>query len=281
MIYYNGDYMVLLIIDDISEREKQKKMLQEKNEQLFSSIRYAERIQKALLPESSELAGYFKDYFLFYEPKEIIGGDFYWGACVGDKSVAVVSDCTGHGIPGALITMLGISGLNDIVKAQKETRPDVILNKLRNQIIDQLTNSASPDSVEGMEISICTIDHHSKEVWFAGANQKIIHASNGDISEINGDTIPIGSFKREYKYTLKKFTYRKNDMLYLYSDGYKDQFGEAVDKKFGKRRFHQLINDINNTNLLYQKKAVINTFQDWKGNVEQVDDVTFLGILLN
>jgi serine phosphatase RsbU (regulator of sigma subunit) len=281
MINYNGDHMALLIVDDITETEKQKAMLQKRNEQIYSSIQYAERIQRALLPDQTELEKYFEDFFLFYKPKEIIGGDFYWGARVGGKSVVSVSDCTGHGIPGALITMLGITGLNEIVKAQKETRPEVILNKLRSKILHQLNNSESIDNQDGMEIGICTIDHHSRRIWFAGANHEIILVNNSVINKFKGNPFSISPFKKEQNYTVKKIDYKPGDMLYLYSDGYKDQFGEEIDKKFGKKRFYRLIDRIKDLNPFRQKQIVINTFKNWKGDVEQVDDVTFLGIMLN
>ncbi len=255
-----------------------EKMLGEQNEEISISFRYAERIQKALLPDEKDFKELFADYFLFYRPKNIVGGDFYWTSERGEHTILSVGDCTGHGIPGALITMLGISALNDIVKSQKETHPNVILKKLRGQIVGELNESDNLNHYDGMDIAICSVNPNSQSFMFAGANSSILVVRQNEMIEIKGNNMPVGPFWDDTDFTVREIGYQPGDMIYLFTDGYKNQFGQRIDKKFGKQRFKELIRNIRHQNLDEQKRAMQENFNQWKGNKDQVDDVTVLGV---
>jgi len=279
-IQYQGEKMVLLIVDDITENEKQKRFLEEKNAQIYSSIRYAKRIQTALLPSRQEMEAYLKESFVTYFPRNIIGGDFYWLAKVDNKTVVAVGDCTGHGIPGALLTMLGIYSLNDVVKGKKETDPSKILKYLRDQIVHDLDHSKKLSLHDGMDISICSIDNDEAKIHFAGANHKIALVNDSNLHEISGDKIPVGYSAMEKEFTIQTIKYQKDDMIYMFTDGYKDQFGGERNKKMGKKNFKHLLRKISQKELYDQKSTLEYSFHKWKNKKEQVDDVTVLGFRL-
>lgn len=278
-IHYQQEKMVMLIVDDITKNEKQKRFLKDKNEQIYSSIRYAKHIQNALLPSKQELKSHLGEYFVIYAPKSIIGGDFYWTAEVDNITITAVGDCTGHGVPGALLTMLGIYALNDIVKGQKKTDPARILNYLRDQIVHDLNRSKSLKSEDGMDMSICAIDKDAQKIHFAGANHKIIYI-NSKLHEIGSNKIPVGYYTLNKEFTKQTINYQKGDIIYMFSDGYKDQFGGVNDKKLGNKRFKQLLQKMSGQKMDEQKSSLEDTFRKWKGKKEQVDDVTLLGIRL-
>jgi len=279
-IQYQGEKMVLLIVDDITENEKQKRFLKDKNEQIYSSIRYAKHIQTALFPSRKEMKSHLGEYFVMYSSKNIIGGDFYWTAKVDNITVVGVGDCTGHGVPGALLTMLGIYALNDIVKGKKETNPAKILNYLRDKIVHDLNRSKSLKSEDGMDMSICAIDKDEQKIHFAGANHKIVYVNDNNFHELIGNKIPVGNYTLDKAFTRQTINYKKGGMLYMYSDGYKDQFGGVKDKKLGNKSFKQLLQRTSRQETDEQKSTLEHTFKKWKSNKEQVDDVTVLGVHL-
>ncbi|GEM_PF-6918643 len=280
-VSYQGERMALLIVDDVTEREKQKQRLNRQNQEIYSSIRYAERIQNAMLPDDSVLKENLSPYFLFYKPQQIIGGDFYWTQRLDQTTLISVADCTGHGIPGALITMLGITALNDIVKGRQVVQPHFILNELRSQIIEELNSSAEQNQQDGMDISICAIHPREKKLYFAGANSRIILVHQGEPLEIKGNNMPVGAFVDSRDFTLHQIDYHPGDMLYMFSDGYQDQFGGPYHKKFGKKQFRQMLHEIHQQGLQNQKNFITQRFEQWKGNHEQIDDVTLIGMQLN
>ena len=274
---YEDEDMILLIIDDITELEKQKQALKERNNQILSSIRYAKRIQDGLLPGRHELLHTLQDCFLLYQPRDIIGGDFYWATQAGNKTVIAVGDCTGHGIPGALLTILGITTLNEIVKANSITAPDEILNKLREQVINELYNLENTDIQDGLDISVCTIDTDKKVLQFAGANNDVLYNHNNEIKEIKGDKMPVGRYDTNEDFKLKEYNYTAGDTIYLFSDGFKDQFGGNRNKKYGKKRFKNILKNINNKDMQAQKDILETVLKNWKKSHEQIDDIIVLG----
>jgi serine phosphatase RsbU (regulator of sigma subunit) len=281
-IVHEGTTMVMLIVDDITEMEKQKEAIRAKNEEIMSGIRYAKKIQDALLPARQELLHALHDYFLLYRPRDVIGGDFYRTIRKDNKTILAVGDCTGHGIPGALLSMLGITGLNEIVKANGITRPDEVLFKLRTQIISELTNHDEEHLPhDGIDIAICTLDHDDRRLQFAGANSNIFFARNGKMSEIKGDRMPAGIYHQMNAFSLQEIAWEEGDMLYLFSDGYKDQFGGERDKKFGKKRFAELLAQVSLQNIMRQKEMLDKTLDDWKGHKDQVDDILVMGVRLD
>jgi len=255
-------------------------MLNQSNDETLSSFRYAKRVQKALLPDEKNMKKLLGDYFLIYQPLNIIGGDFYWAARKKDHIMVSVADCTGHGITGALITMLGINALNEIVRNQDEYQPDIILNKLRSLIVGELNESDNLNHFDGIDISLCSIHPKSKTLQIAGANNQILLVRQKEMVEIKGNNMPLGPYWDEKDFTLRKVEYEAGDIIYLFTDGYKDQFGEKIDKKFGKKRFKDLIRHIRSKDLSEQKKTLEENFQQWKGEKEQVDDLTVMAVKL-
>ena len=254
--------------------------LNTKSSDIEESIQYAKKIQDAILPGNYDLFYALRDYFLFYQPRDVIGGDFYWVTTRNNIVVLVVGDCTGHGIPGALLTMLGTSALNDLVKDKNIIMPDEILNKLRQQIISVLYNSDQTETQDGIDISVCTIDYEKKILYFSGARNDVFFIHNGNMQELKADKMPIGRYLKMDRFTLKEFNYAKGDLIYLFSDGYKDQFGGKDGRKLGKKRFRELIRNIHFRDMAVQKEILSTQHITWKGLNTQVDDIVVLGVRL-
>ena len=316
----------------------QKNEIEKVHEELRDSIFYAQRIQNALLPDQTNIHERFSDHFIFFKPKDIVSGDFFWWSFVevDNTTVIAVSDCTGHGIPGGFMSMLGISLLREIVNKEYVTHPGVILRKMRREIIKSLKQELDNDinlsrMKDGMDMALISINHETNELQFAGANnplyiikpviadkQKkhsnlsdktviarrndeaispnneqivtpppsahnddlILAMTNNDygLYEVKPDKMPIAIYERMDKFTNHKIQLEKGDQLYLFSDGFADQFGGPKGKKFKYKPFKQLI--INNCQLTMseQKEALEKSFNEWIQGYEQVDDVTVVGI---
>lgn len=281
--------IVLLILVGfmIYSRFKSKNVLteklQKKNEAVTNSINYAKRLQAALLPSRFTLLDTFKEVFVLYKPKDIVSGDFYWFSRKGNLTIVAVADCTGHGVPGGLLSMMGNTLLNEIVNQKNITSPKEILVHLNRSIVETLgqknVNLKTQD--DGMDIGILVFDKDSQEVTFAGANHSLTIVSSGKAETIYGDLFGIGGFIKNIS---KDFSEQKlgpmspNSMLYMYSDGYFDQFGGPEHKKFMSRRFINLLTEESAKPCDDQKKALEETFNNWKGDEPQIDDVLILGI---
>ncbi len=274
---------------------KQKDQLLKKTTKITSSIKYASRIQKAMLPTESVLNKHFDDYFVFYRPKESVSGDFFWLNEVGDskrpslfqkripdeekKIVFSVVDCTGHGVPGAFMSMLGDAYLNQIIGVQKIYEPEQILYEL-HKVIRHTLQQHETDNNDGMDMSICVVDRKNETLKFAGAKNPIVYIQNEEMYRINGDLASIGGLQKEKE---RHFTGHTIDVsvptcVYMYSDGYQDQFGGKHGRKFMAKPFRQMLYDNHKLSFDKQKENVINTFKKWKGReYSQMDDVTLVG----
>lgn len=260
--------------------------LEKQNQEIRDSINYAKNIQLALLPSSDYIDDFFPDRFVFYKPKDIVSGDFYWLNKVDNQIIVAVADCTGHGVPGAFLSMLGISFLNEIVNKNKILRPDLILNELRNMVITVL-NKNKREVNDGMDISLVVINLEDKMAQYAGAFNPLfvvrnnLETSTFEIISVDGDRMPIGLYiKNNEPFLNKQIQLQKNDSIYLFSDGYSDQFGGTRDnkQKFMKKRFKQVLTDIQNHDMKQQKLILENIFMNWKADMPQTDDVTLIGI---
>jgi ligand-binding sensor domain-containing protein/serine phosphatase RsbU (regulator of sigma subunit) len=262
--------------------EEQKFVVEEKNKHITESINYAQRIQTAILPEHEYIKSLFNDYFIYYQPKEIVSGDFYWFGEQDDKIIVAAVDCTGHGVPGALMSMIGNTLLNEIINGKGITGSDEILNQLRNDIIYALKQKDTPESQkDGMDIALCIIDKKNKLLEFSGAHNSVYHFRNDDFTELKGDMQAIGYEKREKQlFTKHKLEFQSGDMLYLFTDGFADQKGGPDKKKFYYKPFRQLFATIKNEPMDRQQEILYETFNSWKGAVEQIDDVMVIGIQL-
>lgn len=279
--------------------EEKNKLIEEKNKEITDSITYAKRIQEAILPASSLLNKHLKDGFVLYKPKDIVAGDFYWMHPVGNDTVLfAAADCTGHGVPGAMVSVVCHHALNRSVREYNLIDPGLILDKTREFVIDTFAQNNEFNVRDGMDIALCAINYKNQTLQFAGANNPlyIITTNDNTISslphnckkeeeynttlyEIKGDKQPIGSYTNElFPFKTHQISINKNDMIYLFTDGYADQFGGEKGKKLKYKTFKKLLM-LNSTQKMNDQKSLLNKFfNEWKGEMEQVDDVCIIGV---
>ncbi|MGK7394719.1 MAG: PAS domain S-box protein [Candidatus Cyclobacteriaceae bacterium M3_2C_046] len=272
---------VLMVSHDITERKLIELEIQSKNKKITESINYAKRIQGAILPDNSIIRKVFPESFILYKARDVVSGDFPWYLSVGDDVFIAAVDCTGHGVPGALISLIGYFLLNDIVRSRKVLEPGKILDYLDQGVTETLRqeddNSKTKD---GMDIALCKINTKNGEVEYAGAHRPLYLVKNGEMEEIKGDRFPIGGgiFKNQTNFSNTKIKVNKGDSIYFCSDGFPDQFGGADNRKFGPKRLREMIMN----NHLHPMPKVFNTFDQeweaWKGDMKQTDDVLLIGI---
>ncbi len=256
-------------------------IIEEKNKDITDSIHSALRIQRAILPTNEEINRLLPESFILFKPRDIVSGDFYWISEIGDKTLLAAVDCTGHGVPGAFMSMIGNALLNQIVNEKRITAPCEVLFHLRESIIRSLKQTgAIGEGKEGMDIALCALDKKNNAVEFAGAHNPLwIFRKNGELEEINADKQPIGLQYDELKpFTNHTIKLNKGDRLYIFTDGYADQFGGPNGKKFKYKQLQEKLLTISHCPLAEQKSILENTFDNWKGNLEQIDDVLLIGI---
>jgi len=261
------------------ELKKAYDIIEETNREITASINYASRIQQAILPDISEIPGLEGKLTLLYLPKDIVSGDFYWFSETAGKLVIVAADCTGHGVPGALMSMLGMSFLEEIVNSRGITESGKILNELRNEIQRALRQSGKRDETkDGMDIALCVVDYVNYTMEYSGAYNSLYLIRNGELSEFRGDRMPIGILiSRISGFSTEKIPWNTGDTIYMCSDGYADQFGGPGNKKFKNSRLKELLLEIHNLPSDEQKKQLEKAFFEWKGENQQIDDVLVMG----
>lgn len=261
--------------------EEQKHIVEEKNKDISDSIRYAKRIQEAILPPDKMWYELLPNSFVLYNPKDILSGDFYWLEQTEDYIFVAAADCTGHGVPGALMSIVNYNLLNKAVLEKNLVMPGEILDSVNYYLTHSLHQSYNESSIkDGMDITLLTINKKSKEVYFAGANNPIYIISDGSLQEVKSDKFPVGAFIEENvkNFESKKLNTKPGDTIYLFTDGFADQFGGPKGKKFKYKQLTELLLE-NYTKSPQEQSLILNkTFQDWKGHLEQVDDVCILGI---
>lgn len=306
-----------------AEVVKQKEVIEQKNADITASINYASRIQSAVLPPSRTIENGVSEHFIFFKPREIVSGDFYWLKHIknynnseNSRVFITAADCTGHGVPGAFMSMLGLSFLNEIVSRQHETRADHVLNELRNRIKTSLRQTGkSNEAKDGMDIALCILDIPALTMQYAGAynplywvrdteenkavsaedfltegseEEKLIYIEklyrqNSDdnryeLVQVNADKMPIGIyFKEKGSFSNRKIKVAKGDTFYIFSDGFVDQIGGDEGKKFMQRKFKKLFLSMQYKTLNEQKEIIEHTFNEWKGKYSQVDDIIVIG----
>lgn len=258
-------------------QEKNKK-IEYQNDQIIQSINYASNIQKAVISDNKILEQNFADYFISFKPKDIVSGDYYWFTEIDEKQVIVCADCTGHGVPGALMSMLGISFLNEIVGQNKITEPNEILEQLRHKVKNTLNQNNKTEQKDGMDMSVCVFEKEKSTMIFAGANNGIFIIRNNEIKEYKPTKNPIGEYLIETAFEKTEIDIQKNDLIYMYTDGYSDQFGGDNKRKLLRKNFKQIILDNSTETLTIQKKNIEKAIKQWQGAEEQVDDCTLIGI---
>ncbi len=256
--------------------------LSEKNKDITDSIKYAQRIQEAIFPSDSNFSSLLPQSFVFFKPKDIVSGDFYWveKGNVDSLYIAVV-DCTGHGVPGAFMSIVGFNLLNKAIHENKCDTPADILHQVNIDLTETLKQTIEASSVkDGMEISLCKWNKNENELIFAGANTIVYHVSNKQINTIKGNKYPIGGFYGEQLQPFQniKINVQPNDCVYLFSDGYADQFGGPKGKKYKYKQLEEFLLSNSSKSIAEQKELLSNEFESWRGNLEQVDDVCIIGI---
>ncbi|MBC7865652.1 MAG: SpoIIE family protein phosphatase [Bacteroidia bacterium] len=264
--------------------EKQNNVISEKNKDITDSINYAKKIQDAMLPDDKVFSAVFPENFVLFLPRDIVSGDFYWVAEKGSLKFIAVADCTGHGVPGSLMSMIGNGLLNQLILEKNITDPTEILGRMRAEIIRTLKQNESGEGTkDGMDIALCVIEKTGEifNVKFSGANNPIFLISKGQLQEVKGNNFPVGISVGELKYFSETTcTLEKGDLLYLFTDGFADQFGGDKGKKFKYKNLRETIVANYSLEPNQQKENLKKVFDNWKGNLDQVDDVTIVGIKL-
>ena len=274
--------------------DNQQKMLGETNDkqqeltkEITDSILYAKSIQKAILPSIDFLNQDIADHFLVFKPRDIVSGDFYWATKQNNKLIFAAADCTGHGVPGAFMSMLGITFLNEIVNKEHITSPNEILNELRSQIINSLQQKGIVgEQKDGMDISLCSLDLETMQLSFSGANNPLYIIRNGELLEFKGDKMPIAIYVIMDKFSHKVIDVQKGDIIYMFSDGFADQFGGVKGKKFKYKPFKKLLLENSHLPMKEQQQIVEKTLQEWVSYkdpithkpYEQLDDIVILSV---
>lgn len=264
------------------EIASQKTKIEDINRDILASIKYAQRIQNTILPDDVQLAKQHPQHLVFYRPKDIVSGDFYWSEQVGDYTLFAAVDCTGHGVPGAFVSIVGYNGLMRAINEFGLFKPNEILNRLRDLVTANFKTQNHQEVKDGMDMAMCAVNYKTGELLFAGANNPCVIIRNREVIELKGDKQPIGQFENPTPFSLHRFQLQEGDCVYLYTDGYIDQFGgphkSEGGKKFKSKPFKELLSRICDQSVQDQREILVRTFDDWKGEFEQVDDVCIIGI---
>lgn len=274
-----------LLEEKVEERTAEivdkNKELASKNKDITDSIRYAERIQRAILPPTEEIKANLPDSFVLYRPKDIVSGDFYWVSKSNDKALFAAVDCTGHGVPGAFMSIVGHNLLDKIVKEEKIDKPSLILDSLNNSVSETLRQKSEFNEVkDGMDLGLVRLDHKNMKLDYAGAHNPLYIYRKKELIEVKADKYAIGSFIRgeKRKFTNHEITLEKNDVIYVFSDGFPDQFGGPEGKKYKYKPFKDFLLNICDKEMSVQKELLEREFVEWLGDHEQIDDVIIFGV---
>jgi serine phosphatase RsbU (regulator of sigma subunit) len=248
----------------------------------LSSLRYAGIIQRALMPEPELLKSLFKDYFVLFLPRDIVSGDFYYVMRYRQYLCIAAGDCTGHGVPGALLSILGISFLNEILQTKGDLKPNRVLNLMREKVMKSLHQTGEKaETKDSIDIGLCIVDTGSGLFQFSGANRPLLRVRDSEITEFKPDKMTLGVAPlKEHSFTNQIIDTLPGDRFYLFSDGFSDQFGEQSDKKFKYKQLKRVISSLSGHMMSQQGEMLMSTFLDWKGNTQQIDDVLVFGFQL-
>ncbi|MBK9192058.1 MAG: SpoIIE family protein phosphatase [Crocinitomicaceae bacterium] len=263
------------------EIQYQKTLIEEKQIEILDSINYAQRIQRALLATDEILNKNLPEHFVFFQPKDIVSGDFYWAAeTENNKFLLITADSTGHGVPGAIMSMLNISALEKAVDSDKLYEPADVLNSARTKIISTLAKDGSAEGgKDGMDCSLIRFDFMKMEISFSGANDGIWIFRNGTMLEFEPDRMPVGKHLRDkIPFNQIEIPILKGDLIFMFTDGFADQFGGDKGKKFKYKSLKNVLIQNAHLSMNEQQQNLANVLQDWKGELEQVDDVCVIGI---
>lgn len=259
---------------------RQKTVIEEKNKDITDSIRYAKNLQNAILPHDDLVYAHLKDCFVLFMPKDIVSGDFYWMSPSGDRVLFAVVDCTGHGVPGAIMSIVGYNALNNALK-DDQLSPSGILGALDRHVTDTFQQQYKETTIrDGMDVALCAIDRQRMKLYFAGANNPMYLVRNGALTEIKGTKRPIGNYSdgQPAVFEQHELPLEKGDLVYIFSDGYADQFGGPDGKKFKYTQLKSLLVSVSAQPMFSQKQVLEKTIGEWRGNLDQVDDICIIGV---
>ena len=275
---YNQTRKAKIVVEVKNEEiSKQNTLIEKKNNDILDSISYASRLQSVMLPARDAISAFFKDYFILYKPKDIVAGDFYWMKQHRNTVLLAAADCTGHGVPGAIVSMVAISALDRVVRDFDLTDPGEILDTTRQIIISEFGRTDTKVS-DGMDIAMVAI--RDSQIWYAGANNPLWMIRNDDLIEYKATRQPVGLYDKNEKYTSHKIDILPGDSFYLFSDGIVDQFGGDSGRKLKAVNFKKILLDICGESMEKQGQLIEKTFEDWKGNYSQIDDICVIGFRL-
>lgn len=272
---------VLMVSHDITERKLIEVEISRKNKNITESINYAKRIQEAILPDNNLIKSVLPKSFMLYKPRDVVSGDFPWFIHFDDVTYIAAVDCTGHGVPGALMSLIGFFLLNNIVNLKQANTPGTILDLLDEEVTRTLKQDESESSTkDGMDISLCKINHTKNQMEYAGAHRPLYYLREGELYEIKGNKFPIGGaqYKNRARFTNTIINYKPNDSVYIFSDGFPDQFGGPKQKKFSPNKIREIITQNAKNGLPTLKDILNDEFEAWKGEQKQIDDVLMIGI---
>ncbi len=257
---------------------EQKVIIESKNKDITASITYAKRIQDAILPAKDTIKKYLKHTMVFYKPRDIVSGDFYWFRHINGFSYLAAVDCTGHGVPGAFMSMIGNTLLNKLIP--NYNTPAQILNEMKKEVINTLDQTGAGDQKDGMDVALCVIDHKKKTVQYAGAYNPLYLIRNGEMIVTKADRMPIGSFIAGFDrdFTNHTIELKRNDTIYIASDGFQDQFGKDDDKKYSSKQFKNFLLKIHEFDMEEQEALLDKELKEWKGDTDQLDDILVIGV---
>ncbi len=259
---------------------EQKSIIEEKQKEILDSINYARRIQFSLLAGDALLQEHLPEHFVLFSPKDVVSGDFYWAAPVSDGFMYITADCTGHGVPGAFMSLLNISKLSQVIHENKITRPDLVLNAVRTEIIRALSShDAGGENKDGMDAILCKLDVKGMTLEYAAANNAFYIVRNNTLITCKADKMPVGKGHDDtLAFTYNRVALHPGDVIYTLTDGFADQFGGPRGKKFKYKSLEELLLSVHRLPMAEQRGLLQKTFADWKGPLEQVDDVCIIGI---
>jgi len=262
------------------ELANKNEVITKQKEEITDSIKYARRIQRAVLPSDEDASNLLPEHFILFRPRDIVSGDFYWIGQKDNKIIVVAADCTGHGVPGAFMSMLGVSFLNEIVHKEEVTQANLILNELRTSVKTTLSQTgAEGEAKDGMDIALIIIDMQKNTIQFAGAYNPLYLIRNGELLETKADKMPIGIYIKEREsFTNHEIKIQKGDTFYIFSDGYVDQFGGTDRRKFMSKPFKAMLTEIQPKPLHEQREILNQRIDEWRGDIPQVDDMIVIGV---
>jgi PAS domain S-box-containing protein len=271
---------VLVVSHDITERKMIELEIQNKNKKITESINYAKRIQTAILPNSKVISRALPDSFILYKPRDVVSGDFPWFVQLKDEIFIAAVDCTGHGVPGALLSLIGYFLLNDIVRSRKITEPGIILDLLDEGVTTTLRQDEDATTKDGMDIALCKINILTRQVEYAGAHRPLYIMKGGAMEEVKGNKFPIGGgiFKNQTNFTNTKIQLNQGDSIYFSSDGFPDQFGGPEGRKFGPKKTRDIIERVHKLPMEEAVQVFDQEWENWRGDHKQTDDVLLIGI---